>query len=382
MVVKFRVGKSMNGALTYNEKKLHAGQASILLASRFGGDIGELSFAEKIRRFSLVNQRCTRVKNNTVHLILSFSPEDMISTSTMQAITIDYMQRIGFGNQPYIVYLHSDTGNKHLHIVTTPIQKNGRSINCHNIVQRLCQPARQAIEQQYQLIPAQGRNQSQTLPFQSSSLSNTIREVVSTYKFSNLDELNAVLLQYGYMASVGKPGSRQFLNGGIQYSKVDENGQKTGVPVNASAIYTNPGLAYLQKQFAKNSGKLDAAAYYQQLQNSWLAASRKYPLLTLTAFLQKMKISIHQQKDQTGQITHITLVDHYNRAVYSYPPKYLPKVATATQDDIATVAERYSENNLQSGILAMALLQNLLYAPTTTPEISPEFLKKKRRPKL
>ena len=38
-------------------------------------------------------------------------------------IADEYMQKIGFGEQPYLLYQHNDAGHPHIHIVTTTLKK-------------------------------------------------------------------------------------------------------------------------------------------------------------------------------------------------------------------------------------------------------------------
>ncbi len=136
MVVRMKCGKSIRGAISYNEAKVRDGSAELILASKFGCEVSVLPFSQKLKRFELLNDNCTRSAYNTMHLSLNFSPEDQLDNEQLQQIASDYMRRIGFGDQPYLVYRHSDTNHDHIHIVTTPVLPSGRTINLHNLVQR------------------------------------------------------------------------------------------------------------------------------------------------------------------------------------------------------------------------------------------------------
>ena len=46
MVVRIKTGKSIKGALNYNENKVRQGVADIILASGFACDINDLGFSE------------------------------------------------------------------------------------------------------------------------------------------------------------------------------------------------------------------------------------------------------------------------------------------------------------------------------------------------
>ena len=69
-------GKNIRGALSYNEAKVRVGNAELILASRYGCDAGELSFSQKLKRFTVLNEKCVTSSFNTVHISLNFSAQD------------------------------------------------------------------------------------------------------------------------------------------------------------------------------------------------------------------------------------------------------------------------------------------------------------------
>ena len=214
MVVRIKTGKSIRGALSYNEHKVHQGKAELILASQFSRDITELGFTQKMMVFEKLNVLNPKSKVNTMHLSLNFAPGEILDDEKLQTLAIEYIERIGFGNQPYLVYKHQDAAHPHLHIVTTTIQANGKAIYLHNIGRRKSEPARKAIEQEYNLVKAEGREQHKTLPLKpvelkvawygqsetKNTISNIVRQVVANYKYTSLEELNAVLRQYNIIA--------------------------------------------------------------------------------------------------------------------------------------------------------------------------------------
>ena len=138
------------------------------------------------------------------------------------AIAHEYMTRIGFGEQPYLLYEHLDSGHPHFHIISTRIRPDGSAINMAFIVTARSEPARIAIEQKFGLIKAQGRTQRtvpeinplyvQRLEYgkieTKKGITDVLDAVLTTYKYTSLIELNAILYQYNVWADPGKPGSR------------------------------------------------------------------------------------------------------------------------------------------------------------------------------
>ena len=373
-------GKNIRGALSYNEAKVRTGNAELILAARFGCDAADLSFSQKLKRFSVLNDNSTRSGYNTVHISLNFSPGEKLDTEKMQAIAQDYMQQIGFEKQPYLVYRHNDAGHPHLHIVTTPVKANGRSINLHNLVQRKSEPARKAIEETYNLIKAEGRKQTEGLKEidlkavqygkaeTKQSISQIVRTVADTYKFTSLEEYNLILQQFNVIADVGKPGTRMQKHGGLQYSLLNAKGEKVGVPIKASSIYTSPTLKRIEQKFAANQIKKIATLKYtaSTVQFALTRSKNKKELMNL---LQVKKIHLAYDRNKTW-----VFIDHHNKTVSSaeelgISPKLLQSL------EVGQYAELYP------GGLNLSILTKLLEPEYGGPDLSPEFFKKKRKKK-
>ncbi|MGB3180576.1 MAG: relaxase/mobilization nuclease domain-containing protein [Cyclobacteriaceae bacterium] len=128
--------------LNYNEKKVKKGTASLILTNGYTDQVSNLSFYDKLEAFTELNSKNQRTKTNAVHISLSFFANDKVDTHTMQVIVDSYMEQIGFGDQPYLVYKHFDTNHPHIHLVTTNIRSNGSRINMHNLGKTKSEAAR------------------------------------------------------------------------------------------------------------------------------------------------------------------------------------------------------------------------------------------------
>lgn len=323
MVARISCGKSIKSAVHYNEAKLADGKATLILSSRFGCNADDLTVRQKITRFeSLIFKNC-KVKTNTVHISLNFPPGEQLSPVTLQLLSAEYMERIGFGNQPFLVYQHLDANHPHVHIVTTNIQGNGRAISLHNIARAKSEPARKALELIYGLTPAEGRRQKVELKAAVSpatygrcetkqAISNIVREVTSTFQYTNLAELNAILGHYNVTASRGKPGSLCWNRGGLVYSMIDRDGGKVGVPIQASDIYSKPVLHALERKMEKNR-----VTGIQKRRRLWgilekVMASRSPAAARL--LLQKCNVTYQPAVSDRDDAF---LIDHRSRAVIS-----------------------------------------------------------------
>jgi hypothetical protein len=270
MVAKITIGKSVRGILNYNENKVKESQALCIAVSNYGVEYNELNFYQKLNRLKHLQEKNGRVKTNSVHISLNFDPSEQMNHRTLTEIAGRYMERIGFGNQPYLIYEHRDAGHPHVHIITTNVQENGKAISLHNIARDRSEPARKELELEYGLIQAESRSQKQMLglkPFPMEKLqygqtetkraiTNIVNTIIREYNFTSLPELNAVLKQYNVVADRGEENTRMYQGKGLVYNATDDSGKKLGIAIKASAIYNKPTLKNLERRFQQNASSI------------------------------------------------------------------------------------------------------------------------------
>lgn len=365
MVAKIVSGKSIRGILHYNENKISEGEAKLILASGFAGEIEQMTFDHKLQRFNHLTELKPSVKTNALHISLNFDSSEEISSAKMQMIAISYMERIGFGDQPFLVYKHNDAAHQHLHIATTSIQRDGKSIDLHNIGRLLSEPARKAIEIEFELVKAESKGFKQDPGIRPADLnqinygrqstkrqiSNVLSGVVNNYMFTSVAELNAVLTQFNVMADRGQEDSDMFKKKGLIYSMLDKNGNKVGVPIKASAFYAKPTLNNLEQKFQKNKEKRkphksDLIARIDKVFFKY----QKLTKTTLTDELRKQGINLVMRENNDGRIYGITFVDHKNKAVFKG----------------SDLDKRYSANSLSTFIGSEDRLRSFLKPSNTS----------------
>ena len=263
MVAKIESGKSIIGALNYNERKVKAGKAKLIMAQLYPKESRFLNFDDKLFRLTDLAARNARAKTNTVHLSLNFDLTENLNEEKLCQIAEAYMEKIGFGQQPFLAYQHFDAGHNHIHILTTNIDADGTRISLHNIGKLKSEPARKAIEQEYGLVKAEDQarsiaNQKNAKPLiygatdTKRAISNIVSHVSQAYKFTSLAEFNAVLAGYNVVADRGPKATVMFEHGGLRYWALDDQGNKTGVPQKASSLYKKPTLKLLGERFKLN----------------------------------------------------------------------------------------------------------------------------------
>ena len=208
MVARIISGKSIRGLLNYNENKVKAGEAQLIMASLFGTELDKLNFMDKLNRFQHLTDLNGRVKTNSMHIMLNFDINEKPGNQTLQQIASSYMDKIGFGDQPILVYRHDDAAHAHIHIVTTNIQADGSRINTYNIGKTLSEAARKELEIEFGLVKASDKEIKNVTGIRAitpekviygktptrRAITNVVTSVMQSYKFTSMAEFNAILL--------------------------------------------------------------------------------------------------------------------------------------------------------------------------------------------
>ena len=116
MVAIIHNSNSLRNALHYNENKVRQKVAEFIHSGNYPKDTETLGFSDKIKlleHYAFLNKR---TKVNSVHISLNFDPADGLDKEKLKVIADTYLQKIGFGEQPYLVYQHNDAGHPHLHV--------------------------------------------------------------------------------------------------------------------------------------------------------------------------------------------------------------------------------------------------------------------------
>ena len=332
MVAKITSGKSIRGILNYNESKVSRGEARLIMASGFASDVMNLSLESKVRRYENLTMLNGRVKTNAVHISLNFANEDKLSDEKLQQIGTAYMAKIGFGDQPYLIYKHLDAAHPHLHIATVTIKPDGKRIDVHGIGRTVSQTARKELELEFKLTQAEGRTSSNSLGIKAAdiekavygkvptkrAITNIVNAVSGGYKFTSLAEFNAILKQFNVVADRGKEDSTMFQKKGLIYSLLDEKSNKIGIPIKSSLIYGKPTLANLELQFEKN--REQRKPYRDNLKERIDRVFGTYSEMTRATFqveLQKQNIHTVFRHNDQGYVFGLTFIDNKNKTVFN-----------------------------------------------------------------
>lgn len=368
MVAKIIISKNIRKALNYNEQKVQKKKAECIHAGNFLQDKTELNFYQKLQRFTSLIER-NEATTNTLHISLNFDNTEHLSDQKLEQIATAYMKKIGFGEQPFLVYKHHDAGHPHIHIVTTNIKMDGKRINTHNIGKIQSEKARKEIENEFNLVRATAKDlsfagkikavEAEKVIYGKSetkrAITNVLDAVLNQYKYTSLAELNAVLRQYNVLADRGSENGQMYQRGGLVYRVLDQNGNKIGVPIKASSIYSKP---ILQEIAAKYTGNEIARKFYKAglMKRIDEILQQSADMLSLTRSLEKLGISTVLRRNDKGFIYGVTFVDHHTRCVFNGSDLHKRFSAAALQQrfNVATPASQTQPQEAVSASTASA----------------------------
>jgi Relaxase/Mobilisation nuclease domain len=266
MFARMLSATSAGRALAYNEKKVKEGKAECLLAENFIKDRDELSEKDKLYRLEQLISLNARTRYNILHFPINFAVGEKISNVTMAILAKRYMEGMGLGEQPYVVYRHYDTPHPHMHIVAARIDTAGRRIPIGPDEVRASNRLTSQLDQEFSLMPYLAARPDEEAKFKVTNaqrvqygevplkraISNVLNTVIDHYKYTSLPELNAILRLYNVRADRGSESSNIYRNRGLVYQALDDNGQPCGRSIKASDFFLKPTLSRLEEKFEVN----------------------------------------------------------------------------------------------------------------------------------
>ena len=117
MVPNITSGSSFYGVIAYNKIKVDDGTAKVLWHPKIAADTsGNVPIENCVQAFEPYIALNSHVRKSVIHISLNPSPKDILSEEQMIVLAQEFMEKFGYGNQPYIVWLHEDIDRKHMHV--------------------------------------------------------------------------------------------------------------------------------------------------------------------------------------------------------------------------------------------------------------------------
>ena len=318
MIAKISATENLGGALGYNFKKVEKGEANILLAAElYQSKEGRYTMEDVLADMEALIPKNCRTKKTVFHCSLNPHPDEKLSDERLTQIAKEYMEALGYGNQPYIVFKHNDIAREHIHIVSLRVDSEGRKLN-DRFEKRRSKQITDALERKYNLIPSSkvtDKAMKETPKIDTNKgkikeqVANVVRMVLKHYCFCSLGELNAILSKYNLAVEEVKTEFRGKKYDGLVYVPTDDKGGKISTPINASDIGRGVGYTAIQNRIQKS--KQTVKPLIPTIRNKVLQTMRTSPRTEeeLRQRLEEQVLRVVIRKNESGRIYGITFID-------------------------------------------------------------------------
>ena len=328
MVAKIGKGSSLHGALSYNQEKVEEEQAKILFSNRvMMNRDGSVNMYLANQSFASYLDANKNTEKPVLHISINPHPDDKVSDEMYSEIAQIYMQKMGLGDQPYLVYKHKDLDRKHIHIVTVNVDENGKKIGDSNNFYQSKKITRE-LEKIYNLHTAEKKKQSEELPtlkgvdYQSGDIKKQIANIskshIKNYRFQSVNEFRALLSLYGVTVEEVKGEVKGKNYSGLVYSAIDKKNEKVGNPIKASVIGKSVGYDALQNRLEYSAKYMKEHKVFESPKLVVGSAISNYVnKQTFPNDLAKNNMNVVFRENTEGRIYGATFIDHQSRCVFN-----------------------------------------------------------------
>ncbi len=325
-----KIGRSGNlyGALAYNQLKVENENGQILFANKMIETAnGQYSVAQLAQSFApyLIANRNT--EKHTLHISLNPDPNDKVSDDKFREMAEEYMREMGYSEQPFVVFKHTDIDRSHIHIVSVCVDEEGKKISDKFEKMRSMNVCRE-LERKHGLILATDKEHRQNdkvfrpVDYRAgdikSQIASVVRHLPNYYKFQTLGEYNALLSLFNITTEKVEGELQGQLRQGLLYIPLKEKGERAGHPFKASLFGKDAGLPALELHFAKCKADLKDSPTKQTLQSAvTIALKSTIDELSFKKQLAEQGINVVVRRNDTGRIYGMTFIDHNSKAVWN-----------------------------------------------------------------
>lgn len=320
MVAKISLGNSLYGAIVYNGEKINKENGRLLDTNKIYNDgSGHIDIKRAFADFMQWMPTTTKTERPMVHISLNPHPDDVLSDAQLSAIAHEYMEKMGFGDMPYMVYKHTDINRHHMHIVALRVRTDGTCISDKNNFYRSKEITRE-LEKKYGLKTAEREKITPDTPLlkidPSGDLKKQIAAVVKIigmrYKFQTIGEYNAVLGLFNVKCenTDGRVNGREYH--GLIYFALDDNGDVIAAPFKASRLGKFARRDAIDAKYERAKEKIDIAPTKQVVADVLAHCQGKEDFI---AGLKEKNIDALFRYTDDGRIYGATFIDHNTMTV-------------------------------------------------------------------
>ncbi len=324
MVAKISLGNSLYGALVYNGEKVNKEKGRLLDTNRIYNDgSGTINIHRAYEDFLRWMPAHTKTERPMMHISLNPHPDDRLSDTDYTRLAHEYMQKMGLGDMPYLVFKHEDIDRHHIHIVALRVGTDGKAVSDKNNFYRSKDICRE-LEKKYNLHPAERQKVSPDTPIKiidpsgdlKRQVANIVKLVGMRYRFQTMGEFNAILSLYNVKAEQTDGCVNGRIYHGLVYFATDNAGNVIATPFKASRIGKFASRTAIDGRFeraGKEIGDKGLAHRTRRVVASVLARSSG-----MDDFIERLKaerIDVLFRHTEEGRIYGVTFIDHNTMCV-------------------------------------------------------------------
>ena len=321
MIAKISATENLGGALGYNFKKVEKGEASILLAQGlYQNKEGTYTMEDVLADMEALIPKNCRTKKTVFHCSLNPHPDEKLSDETLMQLAKEYMEALGYGKQPYIVFKHSDIAREHIHILSLRVNGEGKKIN-DKFEKRRSKKITDTLERKFGLIPSSkvtDKAMKETPKIDTTQrnikeqVASILRMVMKHYRFCSLGELNAILGKYNLAVEEVKTEFRGKNYDGLVYVPTDDKGNKVSTPIHASDIGRGVGYTVVQNRILKSRQSIKPLIPTVRKKVLGIMCTSPRTAEEFRQRLDEQGLRVVIRKNESGRIYGITFIDDEN----------------------------------------------------------------------
>ena len=328
MIAKIGRGSNLYGALVYNQLKVEKDNGQILYTNKIiQTPDGSFATSQLLRSFEPYLLANRKTEKPILHISLNPDPKDKVSDEQFEKLAQKYMQKMGYAEQPFVVFKHTDIDRTHIHIVSVCVDENGRKIS-DKFEKRHSMNVCRELEKQFCLISAIEKKQNpQNQIFKpvdykagdvKSQMASVIRHLPKYYKFEGFGTYNALLSLFNITAEEVKGEFNGIPKQGLVYFALNEKGEKASNPFKASLFGKQAGYVHLQQRYAQSKELLknepSKALLKTTIEMCLQTASNEKEFKKR---LLERGINTVVRRNTQGRVYGITFIDHSSKSVWN-----------------------------------------------------------------
>ncbi len=326
MIVEIeRPKESCLGALDYNEEKVMEGVAELVAYANIGAPDHDAVYD----CFSRYEKTPYPIRLMRFHASVNPSENDLCSEEQVLDFICSMMEKLGYGEQPYLVYRHFDIDREHYHVVSVRADKDGRKIQDRYEHRRL-REFMKAVSASYDFSVAEsgsgrmGEEQSESFDPKrvrrynprgkvTSQLTDIFRTALG-YDFGTFSQFACIMEDFGVRAQLlqtdGKPV--------VALQGLAKDGRAASATLTQTDLGV-PMYSLIEDRMEENGLRHGRRHREKERVRSLTSSAFNFSRSEnhFVNILATKGIRVHlSRSEETGKIFGITLVDHRTRTVF------------------------------------------------------------------